>query len=95
MEVNGVTVVIFGFGTVFVGLISLIFVISLMSAIYNKVAKKAAPAAAPAAKAAPAPAADDKIENRGQFVAAVSAALATVMGKDVSGLRIVSIKKVK
>ena len=94
MEVNGVTVVIFGFGTVFVGLIALIFVISVMSFIYNKVAKKEAPAA-PAAKAAPAPAQDDKIENRGQFVAAVSAAIATVMGTDVSGLRIVSIKKVK
>ena len=94
MEVNGVTVAIFGFGTVFVGLICLIFVISAMSFIYNKVAKKA-PAAAPAAKAAPAPVQDDKIENRGQFVAAVSAAIATVMGTDVSGLRIVSIKKVK
>jgi len=92
MEVNGVTVVIFGFGTVFVGLVMLIFVIGAMSFIYNKGVK--APAAAPAAKAAPAPV-NDQIENRGAFAAAVSAALATVMGKDVSGLRIVSIKKVK
>jgi len=96
MELNGLTIFIFGFGTVFIGLVSLIFVISAMSFIYNKFAKKAS-SAAPAAKAAPAPAPaqDDMIEDRGAFVAAVSAAIATVMGKDVSGLRIVSIKKVK
>ena len=92
MDVNGVTVVIFGFGTVFVGLILLIVAIGIMSGIIKNAVK--APAAAPAVNAAPAPAAD-QIENRGPFVAAAAAAIATVMGTDVSGLRIVSIKKVK
>ena len=97
MELNGITIFFLGFGTVFVGLVSLIFVISAMSFIYKKIANKPS-AAAPVAKQTPAPAApvqNDAIENRGEFVAAVSAALATVMGKDVTGLRIVSIKKVK
>ena len=80
-----------GLGTVFVGLISLIFIIRLMSFLYGLFAGKSAsraPTAAPAATSEP-------IENRQQFVAAVSAAIATVMGTEVSGLRITSIKKVK
>lgn len=92
-NVTGAMVVILGSGTVFVGLIILIYLILLMSGVINKMIKEPAPAAAVVAKTAFA--ADDKIENRGQLVAAVSAALATIMGTDVSGLRIVSIKKVK
>ncbi len=82
-----------GLGTVFVGLISLIFIIRLMSFLYGLFAGKSA-SRAPAPTAAPAAAAEP-IENRQQFVAAVSAAIATVMGTEVSGLRITSIKKVK
>lgn len=84
-----------GLGTVFVGLISLIFIIRLMSFLYGLFAgKSASKAPAPAPTAAPAASAEP-IENRQQFVAAVSAAIATVMGTEVSGLRITSIKKVK
>lgn len=84
-----------GFGTVFVGLICLILIIKLMSIILAKSnAKKTdAPekASAPAAQAAaPAP----EIENRGQFIAAVSAAIAASIGTEVTGLRILSVKKV-
>ena len=84
-------VVLLGFGTVFIGLILLILVIMLMGKIVSsaeskkKVPEKAAPAAAPVQ--------NDGIANRQEFVAAVSAAIATVMGTDVSGLRIKSIKK--
>ena len=45
----------------------------------------AAPVAAPAA---------DVIPNRGELVAAVSAALAEELGTDVTAIRIVSIKRV-
>ena len=82
-----------GFGTVFVGLICLIFIIKLMSVIFNALQGKKKAAPAPAAAVAPAPAAEE-IPNRGQFIAAVSAAIATVMGTDVSGLRILSVKKI-
>lgn len=34
------------------------------------------------------------IQNRGEMVAAAASCIAEVMGKDVSGLRIVSIKRV-
>ena len=81
---------ILGFGTVFIGLIALILIITLTSAIINSLGakKKEEPV-----KSAPA-ANTDEIANRQEFVAAVSAAIATVMGKDVSGLRIRSIKKI-
>ena len=80
-----------GLGTVFVGLICLIFIIKLMGFVCGAAAKKSPlPAAAPAKLAA-----TDAIENRQQFVAAVAAAIATVLGTDVTGLRITSIKKVK
>ena len=82
-----------GLGTVFFGLICLIFITKLMSAIIVAGEKKKQPAAsAPVAAVA---SEQDAIPDRGAFVAAVSSALATVMGTEVSGLRIHSIKKVK
>ena len=83
-----------GFGTVFVGLICLILIIKLMSVILAaKPAKDKS--AAPAGQQASAPAAAaPEIGNRGQFIAAVSAAIAAAMGTDVTGLRILSVKKV-
>ena len=81
-----------GLGTVFVGLICLIYITKLMSWVIGLIeGKKPAPEAQQAVKAAPAA---GTIANRGAFVAAVASCIATVMGKDVSGLRIVSIKKV-
>lgn len=81
-----------GFGTVFVGLICLILIIKLMSLVFSGLnAKKAAAQEAPA-PSAPAPAAE--IPDRGQFIAAVSTAIAASIGGDVSGLRILSVKKV-
>jgi len=80
-----------GLGIVFVGLIALVLIVKIMGMIMEKAtAKKPEPAAAPApeTKAAPEP-------NHGELVAAVSAALATVMGKQVSGIRILSMKKVE
>ncbi len=80
-----------GLGTVFVGLIALIFIIMIMSAIVNVfVGKKKVPDKSPE----PTAVAEDGIQNRQEFIAAVSAALATVMGKEITGLRIKSIKKI-
>jgi sodium pump decarboxylase gamma subunit len=84
-----------GFGTVFVGLICLIFITKLMGMITSSISsKKALPESAPARAAVPAEAASDEIADRGAFVAAVSCAIAETMGKDVKGLRIHSIKKI-
>lgn len=87
----GVTVGL-GIGTVFVGLLCLILIISLMSLIIRLARGKQQPqgAAVPAAGTeTPMPAAD-----RQRMIAAIACAIATVMGKDVAGVRIVSCKKV-
>lgn len=87
------TVVAMGMGTVFFGLICLIFICKIMGAIFGKMSKnskeapKSAPVSAPAAAQTP-------IENKGELVAAISAAVAESMGTDVSKIRIHSIKKI-
>ena len=102
------TVFVLGFGTVFVGLLALILIITLLGKVMKgstaKEAQKAAQAApapqsaAPVAAAAepePAPEPEaEEIEDRQSMVAAISAAIATVMGEDVSGIRILSITRI-
>ena len=91
-QIGNFTVFGFGFGLVFVGLICIILICSIVGSIckaFIKEDKKPAqtPAAAPVAQA------DNTITNKGEFVAAVSAALAEELGTDVTGIRILSIKK--
>ena len=79
-----------GLGIVFIGLIALILIIKVMGGIMNAVNAKRAknmPEPMPETKA-PEPEGD-----RGEIIAAVSAAIATVLGESVSGIRIVSFKK--
>ena len=76
-----------GMGTVFFGLICLIVLTMIMGKIVGgHAAPAAAPAAIPAAPAAAEP-------NRQELVAAVSAAIAEELGTDITGIRIVSMKK--
>lgn len=81
-------VVCMGVGTVFVGLICIILLCKIMSLFFRNTGKaenapvSAAPTAAPAV-----------IENRQEIIAAVTAAAAEDMGKDVSAIRVVSFKK--
>lgn len=88
---NGMAVVI-GVGTVFVGLIVIVLICKVMGALCSLTQKKAVaniPASSVAAQAA-----SPVITNRGELAAAISAAVAEELGTDVSGIRIVSIKKV-
>ena len=81
--------VVLGVGVVFAGLISIIILCKITSAICmavqknNKpVAQKTAPATEPAV-----------IENRQEIIAAVSAVIAEELGTDISAIRIHSFKK--
>lgn len=76
-----------GFGIVFIGLVMLVFLVKLMGGIIRAVEKPK--------KAEPVPAEtkEEPEANHGELVAAIAASLATVMGKQVSGIRIHSIKK--
>ena len=83
-------VIAMGVGTVFFGLICIIILSSLMSAICTKLGKREPAAPAPAAPVAPATA---EIPNRQALIAAVSAAVAEDMGTDPAGIRILSFKQ--
>ena len=89
MDYSSVFVVLMGMGTVFFGLICLIVLTSIMGRILGREAAPAV-AAAPAAPAVAAPAEP----NRQEVVAAVSAAIAEELGTDITGIRILSLKKI-
>ena len=82
-------VVAMGMGTVFVGLICIIFICKIMSFFCMKFTKK--PKQEPSAVAPQAPA---EIVNKQEFVAAVSAVIAEQLGCGVEGIRIKSIKRI-
>lgn len=89
MEPSSLFVCLMGLGTVFFGLICLIILTMVMGRI---VGGRTAPATAPTA-AAPAAAPAAAEPNRQELVAAVSAAIAEELGTDITGIRIVSMKK--
>ena len=83
------TVAALGMGTVFAGLLFLVVLISILNFIFDKLPEKQT--AKPEVKTA-ASASDEKMDD--ETVAAVSAAIAEVLGRDVSGIKITSIKKI-
>ena len=87
MDYSIIFVCLMGMGTVFFGLICLIVLTTLLGRICGR-KQQAAPAAAISAPAA-APAV-----NQQELIAAVSAAIAEDLGTDITGSRIVAIKKV-
>ena len=84
LEYSSLFVCLMGMGTVFFGLICLIVLTMIMGKIVGGRAAPAAPAPAPAAKPEP---------DRQELVAAVSAAIAEELGTDITGIRILSMKK--
>lgn len=90
MEPSSLFVCLMGLGTVFFGLICLIILTTIMGKI---VGGRAAPASAAPAAVVPAAAPAAAEPNRQELVAAVSAAIAEELGTDITGIRIVSMKK--
>ena len=86
---------ILGLGFVFIGLFFLILFTRLTSILCAKLApgRKAAPTNAAAPTIAPG-ALRLGTDDRGAFFAALASCLASVMGAEVEGLRIVSVKRV-
>ena len=85
-NISSALVMVLGMGTVFVGLIMLILLTKLMSAVIGKGKGAEQAKAAPVAAAA-------GISDRKAFDAAIAAAIATYMGNEPEGLRIHSIKR--
>ena len=87
MDYSIIFVCLMGRGTVFFGLIGLI----VQSPVFRR-SRRSNPQPAPAA-AISAPAAAPAV-NQQELIAAVSAAIAEDLGTDITGIRILSIKKV-
>lgn len=87
-------VVAMGLGTVFVGLICIIIISKIMSFFCIKFAKTKKPEVEKTQKASAVTTAPAKIENKQEFVAAVSAVIAEQLGCGVEGIRIKSIKRI-
>lgn len=86
MDYSNLFVCLMGLGTVFVGLVCIILLVTLMSYVCRKSEGKSAPIAATvdAPKAGVGP----------ELIAAVSAAIAEEMGTDISAIRIISMKQI-
>ena len=88
---SNIFVCLMGMGTVFVGLICIVFICMIMSAIINAFSKKtkAETASAPAVSNASAP-----IANKQEIVAAVCAVIAHETGAEAKNIRVLSFKKI-
>ena len=87
MDYSIIFVCLMGMGTVFFGLICLIVLTTLLGRVCGQ-KQQSAPAAV-----SPAPAAVSAGDQQ-ELIAAVSAAIAQELGTDITGIRILSIKKV-
>jgi len=97
MDYSILFVCLMGLCTVFIGLICIIVLVSVMSAVVRKtdrtMNKDSAPEKAAQAVSAPSlPAHSSEITP--EFIAAVSACIAEEMGKDINAIRIVSCRRV-
>ena len=90
---NSGFVVAMGMGTVFFGLICIILVCKLMSFFIGLFEKPSDSTPASIANAPVQNAAPEAIPSRPELCAAIAAAIAEYTGKDISGIRILSIKK--
>ena len=99
MEYSSLFVTLMGIGTVFFGLICIIFLTMAMGAVLKGKEKTPAVVAAPAAAPAPAPAAAPAPAPKPQgmqpeIVAAITAALSEEIGIPSRSMNIVNIKKI-
>lgn len=94
-QISNLTVFGFGLGLVFVGLICIILICSILGALCKNLIKdnSANTGASTQNVGAQASAANNEMKDKGEFVAAVSAAIAEDLGTDVTGIRVLSINK--
>lgn len=86
-----------GIGTVFLGLIALVFICMIMSAVcklIGGVATEPKVASKPAAPVVSSGASNNnEIANKGEIIAACCAAIAEELGEEVKNIKVVSFKK--
>jgi len=87
MDYSNIFVCLMGLGTVFFGLSCLIALTALMGRVCGHIRQTSPSVPVPVPPAAPE-------RNQQELVAAVSAALAEELGTDITGIRILSMKKI-
>lgn len=94
--VSDTFVVVLGISVVFIGLICIVILCKILSALCALGEKKSSGEAVTATPAAPTvtTVAAEPIQNRQEIIAAVSAAVAEELGTDISAIRILSFKKI-
>ena len=90
-EMSNAFVVVLGISVVFIGLISIIVLCKILSAICSISDKKNSTKTVPESYTGKPV---QPIENRQEIIAAVSAAIAEELGTDISAIRILSFKKI-
>ena len=94
-DYSSVFVIIMGLGTVFFGLICLIALTTIMGKVLERFnAPVKGPAPVPMEKPIMPTPIHPATENRPEIIAAVSAAIAEELGTDITGLRILSMKRI-
>lgn len=91
-EVNSAFVILMGMGTVFVGLICLVFLCTIMSKLINLFPIGTNNTQTPANVSAK-PASTAPIADRQEIIAASCAVIAEELGEDVKNIKVVSFKK--
>ena len=86
-------VCLMGMGTVFIGLICIVLICNIMSAVMKRFIKQPAQTAAAAPTTAPA-AVDMPIQDKQAIIAGNCAVIAEELGTDVSNIRVLSFKSV-
>lgn len=83
-----------GMGIVFLGLICLVYLFKIMSACIRAAEGKEKKTTSEPVQMVEGPAGADPIADRGELTAVIAAALAENLGRDVAGLRIVSLQRI-
>ena len=89
MDYPAIFVILMGLGTVFFGLVCLIVLTMCMGRVLSRTAPEAPPSAPPVVL----PKAPIKEPNLPEMVAAISAAIAEEVDTDVTGIRILSMRR--
>ena len=94
-DISNAFVVVLGISVVFIGLICIVLLCKIVSAVCRLTESKSTTTDANAsANVAPATATPQPIQNRQEIIAAVSAVVAEELGTDISAIRILSFKKI-
>ena len=92
-ELSNAFVCIMGIGTVFIGLIAIVFICMIMSAVVKAFTKPEKDCVAPAPAPKAVPSAIDPAE-KSMLVAAACACIAEEIGTDASNIKVLSFKRV-